>query len=41
MNGKEGTMAKLDIIDRSGKTADQMDLPAGIDVEIQAYGAGE
>ena len=30
MSGKEGTMAKLDIIDRSGKAAAQIDLPEGL-----------
>lgn len=30
MNGKEGTMAKLDIIDRSGQTAAQVDLPDAV-----------
>jgi large subunit ribosomal protein L4 len=30
MNGKEGTMAKLDVIDRSGKTAGQVDLPESV-----------
>ncbi len=30
MIGKEGTMAKLDIIDRSGRTAAQVDLPDGL-----------
>jgi large subunit ribosomal protein L4 len=30
VNGKEGTMAKLDIIDRSGRTAAQIDLPESV-----------
>jgi large subunit ribosomal protein L4 len=30
MNGQEGTMGKLDIIDRSGKTAAQVDLPDSV-----------
>ena len=30
VNGKEGTMAKLDIIDRSGKTAAQVELPESV-----------
>ncbi len=30
MIGEEGTMAKLDIIDRSGRTAAQVDLPDGL-----------
>jgi large subunit ribosomal protein L4 len=30
VNGKEGIMAKLDIIDRSGKTAAQVDLPESV-----------